>query len=247
MHDNTGLFSGKQDDYSRFRPSYPDAAIDFLRSRSAGGCVLDIGAGTGIFTKALLRCFKNVSAVEPNKDMREKFMQYLPGIYCSSGSGEATGMPENSVDLITVAQAFHWLDAELFKQEAVRILRPEGKTAIIWNTSQKNDFTAARDRICQKYCPRFGSGHAGKRSVSEGDTFLRYSYFRKVEVVSFANPFTMDLTVFEGNMRSRSYALLPTECGYEKFMAELRSLFASHAENGFVTEPQETQIYLGTF
>ena len=244
---NTEIFTGKSKDYFRCRPSYPAAAIDWLRARCPGGRVLDVGAGTGIFTRALLQRFHDVAAVEPNGDMREMFREQLPAVPCLTATGENTGIAGNSVDLITVAQAFHWLDEERFKAEACRILRPGGKVAIIWNTSVKDDFTRARDRVCQTFCPRFRAGHAGKRSAEEGDDFLLNRYFRKVEFASFPNPFVMDQEMFEGNVRSRSYALPPEHSGYEKFMAELRLVFERYAVNGSVTENQMTQIYLGEF
>ncbi len=247
MTGNTELFSRKSDDYSRFRPAYPDAALAWLRAKTSGETVLDVGAGTGIFTRQLLKYFSDVAAVEPNADMREKFRAALPELRCLDTTGEDTGVAANSVDLITVAQAFHWLDAGLFKSEAQRILRPDGQAAIVWNTSLKSDFTIARNRVCQKYCPRFHSGHAGQHSVEEGDAFLRNEYFRKVEVVSFDNPFVMDLEIFEGNMRSRSYALTPMDADYDRFMMELREVFEKFASCGTVIEPQETQIYFGTF
>ena len=244
---NTELFSSKSEDYSKFRPSYPDVAIDWLFEKCGDVHTLDVGAGTGIFTKALLRKFSQVAAVEPNDDMRAQFRKFLPEIICSGGTGEATGCPDASVDLITVAQAFHWLDAERFKAEAMRILRPGGKIAIVWNTSCENDFTRERNSVCQRYCPGFRSGHAGKHSAAEGDKFLRDCYFQNVEVVAFDNPFEMDRRTFEGNIRSRSYALTPEHPEYDRFMAEQRAVFDRHAVDGFVTEPQETQIYFGNF
>ena len=244
---NTELFTQKSDDYFKFRPSYPVEAVEWLKSEIAAVNALDIGAGTGIFTKVLLKCFKNVSALEPNADMRNKFSQFLPDVPCYDGCGENTLLPDNSVDLITVAQAFHWLDADLFKKEAIRILKPQGKVAIVWNTSLKSDFTVERNAVCQKYCPRFAAGHAGKLSAEEGDIFLREKFFSTVKVVSFDNPFSMDQATFEGNMRSRSYALTPGDSKYSAFMAELRTVFEKHSQNGIVTEPQETQIYLGSF
>ena len=244
---NTALFTQKADDYFCFRPSYPAAAVQWLRERCGGEKVVDIGAGTGIFTRLLCEFFQNVSAVEPNGDMREKFKTFLPDVPCAAASAESTGIPDASVDLITAAQAFHWFDEDKFKKEAMRILRPGGKAAIVWNTSLNNDFTLERSSICRKYCPRFQKGYAGKRSPAEGDAFLREIYFRDVDIVSFDNPFVMDLECFEGNMRSRSYALLPGEEGYGAFTEELRALFERHAVNGKVTEVQETQIFLGSF
>ena len=247
MTDNTQLFSRKSEDYSQFRPAYPDAAAVWLKSRIAGDTVVDIGAGTGIFTRLLPRHFRQVSAVEPNADMRAKFQLLLPAVPCLAGTGEATGLPDHSVDLITVAQAFHWLDEDRFRAEAKRILRPSGKVAIIWNTSLPDDFTEARDRVCRRYCPRFRSGYAGKRSPAEGDAFLRHRYFRETEAAAFANPFVMDCRTFAGNMRSRSYALTPDHVDYDKFMADLRAVFETFSRHGFVTEPQETRLYLGYF
>ena len=245
--DNKELFTYKSEDYFRFRPSYPDAAVDFLYSQCPGGKVIDTGAGTGIFTKALQRRFQHITAVEPNAEMREKFQTFLPGIPCSAGSAEKSALPPCSADLITAAQAFHWFDEELFKAESVRILRPGGQVAIIWNSSLKNDFTEARDAVCRKLCPRFRSGHAGKRSPAEGDAFLRCSYFREVEFVSFPNPFEMNLETFEGNMRSRSYAPGPESAEFSIWAQELRAVFEKFSSKGTVTEPMETQIYLGKF
>lgn len=245
--DNRALFTGKSDDYFRYRPGYPETSVRWIKAQCTGENVVDIGAGTGIFTKILLNFFNSVSAIEPNADMRRNFQIFLPDTPCLSGTGEATGLPDDSVDLITAAQAFHWMDEEKFKAEAMRILRPGGKVAIIWNTALKSDFTTARNAVCQKYCPRFRSGHAGKRSPEEGDAFLRYHYFSKVEVASFDNPFVMDQETFEGNMRSRSYALKPDHPDYPEFITELRAVFEKFSVNGTVTEPQETQIFLGEF
>jgi len=247
MTDNREIFTAKAEDYARFRPSYPAAAVDWLRERTSGGAVADIGAGTGIFTRLLPGRFAPVRAVEPNAAMREAFRRFLPDVPCLDGSGECTGLPDGSANLVTVAQAFHWLDEERFKTEARRILRPNGKVAIIWNSCLKNEFTLARDEVCKKYCPRFRAGHAGKRSAAEGDAFLREVYFSEVEVASFDNPFVMDLTAFLGNMRSRSYALAPGDANFAEFGAELQKVFERFSENGVVTEPQATEIYLGRF
>ena len=248
MIDNKDIFTCKSADYSRFRPTYPDAAVSWLRDQcGAGSRVLDVGAGTGIFTQVLLKYFNNVTALEPNKDMRDEFCRMLPDVECLTGSGEDTLLPEAAVDLITVAQAFHWLDEEKFKQEAMRILRPEGSVAIIWNTVIKSDFTVARDEVCRKYCPRFSKGYAGKRTPEEGDEFLRFRYFKKVEKVEFDNPFVMDRTVFLGNMRSRSYTPVPGSGEFDRFYEELDRVFQLYAQDGSVAENMKTEIFFGSF
>ena len=245
--DSKELFTRKSEDYALFRPSYPAAAVEWLAEKTSAVTVADIGAGTGIFTACLAKRFKEVTGIEPNEEMRSRFMTALPQIPCLAGSGEASGLPERSVDLITVAQAFHWLDEEKFKAEACRILRHGGKVAIIWNTSVKDEFVLSRDEICKKYCPGFRKGHAGKRTPAEGDAFLRCSYFKEVEFVSFPNPFVMNREVFAGNIRSRSYALTADHQDFPSFQQELESVFEKYAVNGCVTENQETQIFLGSF
>ena len=248
MTDNKELFTCKSADYARFRPTYPDAAVSYLAEKCGRDCsVLDVGAGTGIFTQILLKFFSSVAALEPNGNMRNEFHRLLPEIRCFDASGEDTRLPDSSVDLITVAQAFHWLDEDLFKKEAMRILRPGGRVAIVWNTVQKSDFTIARDDICRQYCPRFSKGYAGKRSPAEGDKFLRYSYFTEVEKVEFDNPFSMDKTAFMGNMRSRSYAPVPGDDNFELFSAGLENVFKQYASNGEVVENMKTEIFLGSF
>ena len=244
--DNRELFSGKSRDYSLSRPGYPAAAAAYLRRKCHGEKVVDVGAGTGIFTACLLPLFAEVCAVEPNEDMRKAFAQFLPQVPCLNACGEATTLSNQSVDLITVAQAFHWLDEDKFKLEALRILRPGGLVAIIWNSSVETSFSIARNEVCKKYCPRVKRGYAGIRTPAEGDIFLRNVWFKSVDVVEFDNPFLMDKATFEGNMRSRSYALQPNEDNYEAFTAELQKVFADFAVDNKVCEEQKTQIYLGT-
>ena len=93
---NTEIFTGKSKDDFRCRPSYPLVAIDWLRARCPGERVLDVGAGTGIFTRALLQRFHDVTAVEPNGDMREMFREQLPAVPSLAATGENTGIAGRS-------------------------------------------------------------------------------------------------------------------------------------------------------
>ena len=242
---NTQLFSGRAEDYFAARPSYPAAAAEWLSCRVPAGRAADIGAGTGIFTRTLLKKFPSVIAVEPNADMRKIFLQNLPSVPCLDTCAEATGIEKSSVALVTCAQAFHWFDEEKFKAECQRILVSGGKIAIIWNNPVKDDFTSERDGVYKKLCPRFSRGYAGKRSAEEGDVFLREVYLKNVEIVVFDNPFVMNEETFIANMSSRSYAPERSSGVYVEFTEKLHKVFHRHAVNGKVVEKLQTQIYLG--
>jgi len=93
----------------------------------------DLGAGTGLFTRELLSRGLEVSAVEPAAAMRAVLQRELEGVTVLDGTGEATGLPGASQDLVTVAQAWHWMDVEQASAEIVRILRPGGVLGLVWN------------------------------------------------------------------------------------------------------------------
>ena len=248
MTDNTKLFSGKSNYYAASRPSYPAEALEWLFRHCPGAeKVVDIGAGTGIFTALLQKIFPQVCAVEPNCDMQKEFIRALPDIELISGTGENSTLPDHSIDLITIAQAFHWLDENQFKAEAMRILKPAGKVAIIWNNRVAGGVGTARDTMSRRYCPRFSKGYAGKRSPAEGDHFLRYEYFKNVEYFTVPNYLVMMQEQFISNALSRSYAPDSNDAIYGEYLENLQNIFREYAQNGTVTEEYKTEIFLGSF
>lgn len=244
---NEQKFTGKADLYEKFRPSYPDELIDFLYENARCDNVADIGAGTGKFTRCLLKKPWNVTAVEPNADMRGKLAE-IEGITIVPALAEETGLPDGSVGLVTAAQAFHWFDAERFKAECKRILTEGGKLAVIYNERSYDGcgIASARDEICQKYCGMFHTGHVGKRTSEEGDLFLRNEYFKEAEVFKRANDVETDIGGFVGDTLSRSYALKEGDGNFKAFVGELENAFARFAKNGKVTVKYNTMCYLGS-
>ncbi len=124
--------------YESGRPGYPDDAVEWLLGRAAtddGALpdVLDLGAGTGKFTASLLGRAASVTAVEPDAQMRARLEQALPGILALAGTAEAIPLGEDSADVVTVAQAWHWVDVAAASREVARILRPGGVLALVWN------------------------------------------------------------------------------------------------------------------
>ena len=119
---NIKKFDGKGENYSKYRPTYPKEFIDYINSIDGlndDSIIADIGSGTGILSKQLLDIGKYVIAVEPNADMRV-FAEHILGDYKNftsvNATAENTTLNNHSVDLITVAQAFHWFDRDKFNE-----------------------------------------------------------------------------------------------------------------------------------
>lgn len=245
---NEQRFTGKAELYEKFRPSYPNELIDFLYENAKCDNVADIGAGTGKFTRCLTSKPWRVTAVEPNADMRGK-LAGIGNITIVNASAENTGLPEHSFGLITAAQAFHWFDEEKFRNECRRLLTPNGKTAIIWYNDIKEGLAAQQRELCGKYCGdlKKNQGHAGKRSVEEGDRFLRGGYFAELTVEEFPGERVFDRESFIGETLSRSYAPRVGEPNYEPLVEELNALFSEFESGGKAVIKTNIICYLGSF
>jgi ubiquinone/menaquinone biosynthesis C-methylase UbiE len=135
-----GDFTGLAGDYARFRPGYAPqvgtAILNYTGRELAGIDAVDIGAGTGIWTRSLAaRGLRSVLAVEPNDDMRAQGIEGSrdTNIVWRKGSAEATGLPDRSADLVSMASSLHWADFDQACDEFHRILRPGGVFAALWN------------------------------------------------------------------------------------------------------------------
>jgi ubiquinone/menaquinone biosynthesis C-methylase UbiE len=135
-----GDFTGLASDYAKFRPGYAPqvvtALLGYLGREPARIDAADVGAGTGIWTRFLAaRGLRSLVAIEPNDDMRERGIESSRGcdIAWRKGSAEASGLPDASVDLVTMASSFHWADFDRACEEFHRILRPGGVFAALWN------------------------------------------------------------------------------------------------------------------
>ncbi len=152
------VFSRKVAAYVAARPDYPDALFDALQALgvlSSDETVADIGAGTGLLTRSLLPRACLVTAVEPSDDMRAACDAQLAGHgnYRSlRGTAEHLPLGDASVDLITAAQAFHWFDIDAARQEFLRVLRPSGQVALVWNDRVRKDpLHVAMDEVFAAY------------------------------------------------------------------------------------------------
>ena len=137
-----GAFAGQGADYDRLRPGYPDAVLDAMLAPLAGSAptlrAIDLGAGTGKLSSALAERGLEVTAVDTSEAMLE--VARARGRTIAAGSlsthlarAEETGLPGSSAELVTVAQAWHWFDAEEASAEVARLLAPGGVLALVWN------------------------------------------------------------------------------------------------------------------
>ena len=126
------VYSTKAEKYAKYRWDYAPSAIktiDEITQLSHQTTMADIGAGTGILTRHFVGSVHLVYAIEPNVELRQELIKEMRGLsrVCVMGSSaEDTKLPDNSVDIITVAQAIHWFDPEPSRREMMRIQKDEG-------------------------------------------------------------------------------------------------------------------------
>lgn len=250
---NEERFTGKAESYSSFRPSYPKELIDYLYTK-VGVCkesiVADIGSGTGIFSRLLLERGNSVYCVEPNDDMRRMAENDLGGVngfknfISIKAPAERTGLQENSVDFVTVAQAFHWFDKEAFQKECHRILKQNGQVVLIWNIrDSESEFMQKDYQIRERYCmDRKGLGIADESKESK-EFFLN----KICEERTFRNDLMVNRETYIGMNLSRSYSPSKDKNPdrYHAFVKKLNELFDQYNIDGVAHFPQFTKSYVG--
>ena len=246
---NEQLFSGKGQNYTNARPGYPKECLELLQSQYSFGpetVIADIGSGTGIFTSQLLALGTTVYAVEPNEDMRrfaDERLSGTAGFHSVKELAEHTTLPDQSVDHVTVAQAFHWFDPVAFKAECRRILKPGGMVFLLWNLRVEDaPITALCAEVFAKYCPRFKGYNTGMKA---GDHRIAEFFEGSCSDYVFENPLTYDEEHFAERYLSSSYSLRENEANYHECIEEVRKIFRMFEKDGTVTVPNRTYLYAG--
>ena len=249
VKDSTRRFSSRVEYYVRYRPAYPSAVLDLLKKEcglSAASVIADMASGTGIFTRMLLENGNRVYGVEPNADMRlagEEFLRACPRFTSVAGTAEATTLADHSVDLVTAAQAAHWFDREKARREFIRIGRPDGWTALLWNERRTGStpFLRAYEQLLVEHGTDYQDVRS-ERTTGQIETFFAPSRF---QVRSFDYHQDFDYPALEGRLLSSSYTPQAGDAGHTPMLRELRIIFDAHQVNGRVTFEYDTRVYYG--
>ena len=239
----TGRFSERAGDYDAGRPSYPQGAIDVLFDGLGdfGDVVaVDLGAGTGISSRLLADRGASVTAIEPNQAMREAAQPH-PRVEWVAGSAEWTGLAEASADLVTAFQAFHWFDHAKALEEIVRILRPGGRAAVVYNERDENDpFTAAYGEVVRKY----QTDETERRRADGLEAFAAFEGWVAKRRVEFRNEHQLDAEAMISRVRSTSY-LPHTGPAAAELDAAIRTVFDRYVRDGTVVMVMRTIVVMG--
>jgi SAM-dependent methyltransferase len=222
-------FDSGADAYDRARPSYPAATIAWIVEQlrlGPGVTCCDLAAGTGKLTALLVPSGARLLAIEPVEGMSRRLREHCPAVPVVAGTAEALPLREATLDAVTVAQAFHWFDADRAFAELARTVRVGGRVALVWNARDRSvDWVDAlwslMDRI-EKRAPwrdheRWADSALGDR---RGFGPLHEATFRHTQL--------LDLDGVIDRFASVSHVAVLPEEERAAVLDEIRDVLASH-------------------
>ncbi len=226
-------FDGTQRAYERARPTYAIKAVLtalLLAGVDDVGDIADLGAGTGKLTRVLLPHAQSIVAIEPSAAMRTAFQQAVPDVEVRDGRAEAIPLPDASVDLVTVGEAFHWFRPIPALTEIARVLRPRGALVVAnneWRSDAAPWIAQVHERLGSR--PRVRAPGRHWRRALEGSELFE-------SPCEAAQPHDQELTpaafIDLSRSLSRVNALPPDE--RNAYLAELRAVIQELAPRPLV-------------
>jgi SAM-dependent methyltransferase len=232
--DSTERFTTRATDYVKFRPTYPHEVVETLRREfSVGPLVADVGSGTGISSALFLREGFEVFAVEPNVAMRAEAEKLLGGearFHSVNGTSVETGLASRSVDLVIAAQSFHWFEPVATRNEFLRVLKPGGLMAILFNDRDAaSPMGAAYETILKEFGNDYGA--VKHRNVGAESHFAFLGEYREFK---FLHAQALSFEGLLGRVSSSSYSPPPGDPKFPSMREKLRELFTLQEKAGVV-------------
>lgn len=216
--------------YAEHRPDYPAEAVAWALAPAGRGPlhVLDLAAGTGKLSQALVALGHRVSAVEPDEAMLAELRRHLPDVTAQSGSAESIPLPDGSVDAVVAGQALHWFDQEQALPEIARVLRPGGVFAALSNADD--------DRV--PWVAELGRAEFGQATMSPVSVNYWRSHppraiaphpsFTPAVIEDFPNTQRRTADSLVATVSTHSHMLVLEPAEQEEVRARMREFLAAH-------------------
>lgn len=234
--DTKDRFSSAADDYARYRPGYPDdvvAACAAYAGLKPGAHVVDIGCGTGISSRLFASHGYRVTGIEPNAAMLAKAVE-AGGADYKQAEAAATGLADQTADLLTCAQALHWLDLDACAPEWRRVLKPGAACAAFWNYRSSDGWQTEYEALLHQWSSEYADVAKAADGGQDNSAWIKASPLcRDVQEQEFTNSQQLDYASLLGRANSSSYVIhgVKDRAGFE---AALAALFVKHAQAGQV-------------
>ncbi|PCJ81360.1 MAG: SAM-dependent methyltransferase [Flavobacteriales bacterium] len=258
--DSSKRFSNRVGDYVKYRPGYPAEIIPFLEKEiglNSKWVVADIGSGTGKSAELFLKSGNTVYGIEPNDEMRNVAEEFLSpfkkgeshdlseqGDFISlNGTAENTTLPDQSIDVVVAAQAFHWFDKGKTKQEFQRILKSSGWIVLLWNDRKFTNHPFAIEY--EEFLLKYGTDYKKVNHRQVDDKALISFFEKKFNQRAFYNFQQFDFDGLKGRLTSSSYVPARGERGFDEMIDALELLFQKHQQKGKVLMEYDTRVFYG--
>lgn len=213
-------FDSAAEVYERSRPGYPADAVDWLMA-SAPSTVLDLGAGTGKFTRVIADRVETIIAVDPSERMLDQLSRAVPTADTRVGTGEKLPADESSVDAVFAAQAWHWMDPTTTVPEVARVLKDKGTLGLLWNLrDDRIDWVARMSEII----------HDGPSSDLSDNPPEQPEGFTAFEVYETVWTQDLDRDEIAELTSSRSHFIVQDEPTRAQILRDLRALLDTHPD-----------------
>jgi ubiquinone/menaquinone biosynthesis C-methylase UbiE len=250
--EHTERFTGRVEDYERYRLRYPAKVIEIL----VGRCglhrehqVVDVGAGTGMLAELFLEYGNAVVAVEPNDDMRtacERLASLWPGLTVKKGTAERTGLADASADFVAVGRAFHWFDHEKAAKEFRRVLRPGGWVVLASNSRVRDEspISVAYEAVLQEHGTDYPANRERSEMAPKVDAFFAGGELFREEIYG-----EQRLTLEELLGQTQSLSVTPAQghAKYEGMQSALRDFFSKWQTDDVVVMRTVCRVACGRF